>query len=103
MIDIVLMSELASYQFDRLRKAIVRLFEARAARDLPSSLPAPPLEWAVPYRALVDEVGLDPDLSVGHRRAAAFLNPVLADEPRLAQWDVTALEWRDRLTMAGGV
>jgi hypothetical protein len=59
-------------------------------------VPAPPREWAVPYRVLAEEVGLDPDLSVGHRHAAAFLDPVLADEPDLPRWDGEAAEWRPR-------
>lgn len=94
LIDIVLMSELASFEFDRLREAIVRLFDARATHDLPFSVPAPPPEWAVPYRALAGEVGLDPDLSVGHRLAAAFLDPVLAADPGLVYWDTNARNWR---------
>ncbi|MDP8956150.1 MAG: nucleotidyl transferase AbiEii/AbiGii toxin family protein [Actinomycetota bacterium] len=94
LIDIVLMSELASYEFDRLRGVIVRLFEARATHDVPASLPAPPSEWAVPYRALADEVGLDPDVSVGHRLAADFLDPVVAAELGQAQWDAEARTWR---------
>jgi predicted nucleotidyltransferase component of viral defense system len=44
MIDIVLMSELASFEFDRLRDVIVSLFAARATHDLPASLLAPPRE-----------------------------------------------------------
>jgi hypothetical protein len=96
MIDIVLMSELASYEFDRLREAIFRLFDARATHDLPPSLRAPPAEWTVPYRALAEEVGLGPDRSAGHRRAAAFLDPVLAGESGLARWDADALKWERR-------
>jgi hypothetical protein len=87
LIDIVLMSELASFEFERLRDVIVHLFEARATHDIPSSMPAPPLEWSVPYRALAEEVGLDPDLSVGHSLAATFLDPILAAEPSTTHWD----------------
>jgi predicted nucleotidyltransferase component of viral defense system len=94
LIDIVLMSELASFEFDRLRQVLVHLFEARATHDLPSAMPAPPGEWAVPYRALADEVGLDPDLSVGHRLAARFLDPILAAEPGVARWDAEQLSWQ---------
>lgn len=93
LIDIILMSELAAFDFDRLRDAVVRVFEARATHELPSSLPAPPREWARPYRALADEVGLDPNPSAGHRLAATFLDPVVADAPDLARWDAQALVW----------
>jgi hypothetical protein len=88
------MSELASFEFDRLRDVIVRLFDARATHELSTSLPAPPREWAVPYRALAEEVGLDPDLSLGHRVAAGFLDPILAAEPDITQWDAEQLRWR---------
>ncbi|MFN8224419.1 MAG: nucleotidyl transferase AbiEii/AbiGii toxin family protein [Gaiellales bacterium] len=93
LIDIVLMSELASYSFDRLRGTIVRLFEARATHDLPSSLAAPPSEWSIPYRALAVEVGVDPDLTVGHRLAAAFLDPILVSDPGHVRWDAAAAAW----------
>jgi predicted nucleotidyltransferase component of viral defense system len=94
LIDIVLMSELASYEFDRLRETIVLLFEARATHVLPLSVPAAPRAWEVPYRALAEEVALDPNLSVGHRLAAAFLDPVLAPESGLATWDAETGRWR---------
>ena len=58
------------------------------------SLPAPPREWAVPYRVLAEEVELDPELSVGHRLAAAFLDPVLAADPGLFSWDAQTTEWQ---------
>lgn len=94
LIDIILISELAAFDFDRLREAVLRVFEARATHELPASLPAPPREWARPYRALAEEVGLDPELSVGHRLAAAFLDPVLATESGLAHWNTDAPRWQ---------
>jgi predicted nucleotidyltransferase component of viral defense system len=94
LIDIILMSKLACFELNRLREAVVRVFEARATHDLPPTVPAPPREWARPYRALADEVGLDPDLSVGHRLAAGFLDPVIADKPDAGRWDAQTVEWR---------
>lgn len=96
LVDMILMSELASFEFDRLREAIVGVFESRATHDLPASLPAPPLEWAVPYRVLAGEVGLAPDLTAGHRLAARFLDPVLAADVDLVHWHPEAAEWRAR-------
>ncbi len=93
LIDIILMSELASFEFDQLRDVIVGVFETRATHDLPTSVPPPPSVWAVPFRALAQEVGLDPDLSAGHHLAASFLDPVLAAGPGLTHWDPNALEW----------
>jgi predicted nucleotidyltransferase component of viral defense system len=94
LIDIILMSELAAFDFDRLREAVLRVFEARATHELPGSLPAPPRDWARPYRALATEVGLNPDLAVGYGLVVMFLDPVLAPEPGLAHWDAEARGWR---------
>jgi predicted nucleotidyltransferase component of viral defense system len=57
LIDIVLMSELASFEFDGLREAIVRVFETRGTHELPTSVPPAPREWSRPYRTLAEEVG----------------------------------------------
>jgi hypothetical protein len=92
MIDIVLIRELKPFQLERLRSEIIRAFEAREAQA-PPSLPTPPSEWARPYRTLAEDVGLDADLSVGHRLAASFLDPVLAGETSLGRWDTRRLEW----------
>lgn len=96
LIDIILMSELADFDLERLRDAIRLVFEARATHELPASLPAPPREWARPYRALAEEVGLDPEPLAGHRVAATFLDPVLSDESDLAHWNAPTTEWRRR-------
>lgn len=94
LIDLVLMSELASFDFDRLRDVIVGVFDARATHELPASVPAPPSEWALPYRSLAAEVGLDPDPAVGYELVVMFLDPVLAAEPGLVDWDAEARSWR---------
>ncbi|RDI74410.1 Nucleotidyl transferase [Gaiella occulta] len=96
LIDLVLMSELASFEYGRLRDAIARTFGERETHELPTSLPAPPADWAQPYRVLAGEVGLDAGLASGHRDAAAFLDPVLADVPDLDLWDERAMKWRRR-------
>lgn len=96
LIDIVLMSELASYEYGRLRDTIVRTFGERETHGPPASLPAPSSDWSQPYRVLAAEVGLDTDLASGHRAAAAFLDPVLADVPDLDRWDERAMTWRRR-------
>lgn len=94
LIDLVLMSELASFEYSRLRDAIVRTFGERETHELPASLPAPPGDWAQPYRVLAAEVGLDADLASGHRAAAAFLDPILGEAPNLDRWDERAMTWQ---------
>jgi predicted nucleotidyltransferase component of viral defense system len=96
LIDLVLMSELASFEYGRLRDAVVRIFSERETHELPTSLPAPSGDWSQPYRALAAEVGLDPDLASGHRAAAAFLDPVLGETPGLDRWDERAMTWQRR-------
>lgn len=96
LIDIVLMSELASFDYDQLRDAIVLTFGERGTHELPTSLPAPSGDWAQPYRALAAELGLDPDLSSGHRAAAIFLDPILGDASDLQRWDVQSMRWEAR-------
>ena len=95
LIDIVLISELSPFELDTLREAIVRLFDLRATHSLPASVPAPPRDWATPYRALAEELGLDPDPTVGHRLSATFLDPVLAREPGPMHWSPEELQWQD--------
>ena len=93
LIDIVLISELKSFEFERLREVIVRVFEARATHDVPSSLPAPPGEWASPIARWLTRSDSIPTSSVGHRLAASFIDPVLAAGHGLTRWDPNALEW----------
>jgi hypothetical protein len=94
LIDIALMSELAPFEFEGLRRVIVRLFDARGTHAVPPSVPAPPREWARPYRVLAEEVGLEPEPSEGLRLVAGFLDPVLAVAPGLLRWDTQARVWR---------
>ena len=93
LIDIVLMSELAPFDFDGLRNEVVRVFATRATHELPAALPKPPGDWARPYRALAEEVGLDPNPSEGHRLAAALLDPVLAEPTGVEEWDPNSAVW----------
>jgi predicted nucleotidyltransferase component of viral defense system len=96
LIDLVLMSELASFEYGRLRDAIVRTFGERDTHELPASLPPPSGDWSQPYRALATEVGLDPDLAAGHRAAATFLDPILGETPDLDRWDERTMTWKRR-------
>lgn len=94
MIDLVLIREIADFSAGDLRRALATTFGQRGHQESPSLLPAPPTAWSAPYRGLATEVGLDPDLGVGFRQAAAFINPILdgavSDE---ARWENEALHW----------
>jgi hypothetical protein len=94
LIDLAMMGSLFSFRAGRLRRALEATFGARDTHTLPSVLPAPPLQWRVAYRRMAAEVGLDPDMSVGHEQAAAFLNPILAGTtPSDARWDPVQRTW----------
>ena len=75
-----------------LRTALVGVFEVRRQQGLPDHLPPPPTDWAVPYRKLAKEVGVDPDLHAGYAEAAALLDPVLAGRAA-GQWNPQRASW----------
>lgn len=76
----------------RLHAALRGTFEGRRQHALPASLPPPPAGWSVSYRKLAMEVGLDTQLSAGHREAAALLDPILAGLDA-RQWDAAQGRW----------
>lgn len=94
LIDMVLIGSGASMDAGLLSRALAETFERRGQHDLPSALPTPPSDWAVPYRRLANEVGLDSDLESGHRSAAALLDPILAGVVRSGRWDLSRQAWR---------
>jgi hypothetical protein len=94
LLDLAMMGSLFSFRAGRLRRALEATFAARDTHPLPSVLNAPPPQWRVAYRRMAAEVGLDPEMSVGHERAAAFLNPILAGTtPSDARWDPVQRTW----------
>lgn len=52
-------------------------------------------EWAVPFRRLAEEVGVPAELRVGHRDAAALLDPILGDEVTAGRWDPQRKHWSE--------
>jgi hypothetical protein len=88
LVDLVLIRSAAEFNAGRLRRALHVTFNARDTHGLPTALPAPPRSWVAPYKRMADQVGLDPDVALGHRLVADFLDPVLdgsiGDD---ARWD----------------
>lgn len=95
LIDLAMMASSFYFLAGRLHHALQATFDARASHPMPAGLPPPPREWRTPYRRMAGEVGLDPDLAVGHEQARAFLDPVLAqtvaDDTR---WDPAQQAWQ---------
>ena len=95
LVDMVLISSTTVFEVDRLRHAIDRTFATRNTHDIPRLLPTPPESWTTPFRRLASEIGLDPDAMVGHRTAAAFLDPVLTGRASTGMhWDPEEALWK---------
>lgn len=94
LVDLVLIRSAAAVDAGRLREAIGGTFAQRGTHAVPTALPPPPPDWGPAYRATAAATGLDPDLVVGHRLAASFLDPVLGDEVADgARWEPTRGAW----------
>jgi hypothetical protein len=58
-------------------------------------LPLPPQDWSKPYRVLAAEVGLAPDMAIGHNLAATVLDPILSGSVSGAdRWDPVLGAWQ---------
>ncbi len=94
LVDLVLIGAAASFEAERLQAALEATFAGSGLQPLPAALPPPPIAWAGPYRALAREVGMPPDIAVGFRAVAAFLDPLLAGQmDERARWDAAAGTW----------
>lgn len=94
LIDFALIAELSHLDAATLRREIDTIFTLRDTHAIPSALPPPPAEWATPFRRLAEEVGVPPDLTVGHRDASALLNPILTGEVCTGRWDPSQRHFR---------
>lgn len=58
LVDLVLLVHLGRLEPERVRRAVRATFQVRKSHPLMSKLPEPPEEWAEPYAALAQELGL---------------------------------------------
>jgi len=94
LVDLVLLRDVAEVRAGELRANLEEVFRRRGTHPLPKVVPPPPASWGVSYRQLARELGLDPTLAAGHRRAAAFLDPVLDGTAAADRdWNPTRGEW----------
>jgi predicted nucleotidyltransferase component of viral defense system len=93
LVDLVVIANTTKIDADRLRAAIEEIFGQRATHEAPPAVPAPPADWAAPWRRLVADLPADFDVDVGHGSAAAFLDPVLSGAVRLGEWDPDERAW----------
>lgn len=79
LVDIILIAEHLTINGQALRTAIQATFKAQGAEEPPKSLPAPPLSWALTFRKLAEEVGLQcPTLAEADQVVRRFLDPILS-------------------------
>jgi hypothetical protein len=71
LVDMVLLVDAGEIQPELIKRALVATFEVRGTHPLPDQLPEPPADWAEPYTALAQELGL-PGLDL--KEAYVFLN-----------------------------
>lgn len=95
LVDLVLISDLAQLDAERLRHALRSTFEKRARQALPESLPPPPRQWARPYAEQAQEVGVPSELNAAYAHAAAFLDPILRGRAG-GRWDPKQSRWGGR-------
>jgi hypothetical protein len=100
LVDLALIAELTSPDATTLRREVESIFSRREAHSPPRSLPSPPPDWALPFGRLAEEVGLSTELVVGHREAAAMLDPVLEGKVIDGEWSPAGREWVEKGRMA---
>jgi hypothetical protein len=94
LIDMVLIRSTAAFTADRLADELARTFRTRGTHELPVTVPLPPDGWVTGYRALALPIGLDPDITTGHRLVAEFLDPILSTVTiQGAVWDPIGGTW----------
>lgn len=93
LVDIIVIVETTPLDAAVLNSAFQRIFERRNTHRLPTSLPAPPAGWAASYRAAALPAHIDTDLAVGHRKAAACVDPILSGATRSGRWDPQSGRW----------
>jgi hypothetical protein len=93
LVDLALISELSNPGAAVLRREIATVFGLRGTHPAPRALPSPPAEWAASFRRLAEEVGVPVELAVGHRDAAALLDPILDGEITEGRWNPLQRRW----------
>lgn len=93
LIDLALIATAAALDAATLARALNETFEHRDQHEVPTSLPAPPAQWATPYGVLAGEVELPPRLTNGFAAASAMLDPVLTGTVTDGRWDHGQGRW----------
>lgn len=93
LVDLVLISDLASLDAASLKRAIQETFAIRSTHPAPEALPPPPTDWSRPFGELASTVGIHTDLAAGYTAAAELLDPILDGRIPNGTWDVDKRRW----------
>lgn len=86
LVDVVVIANTSAINAAKLAEAIAVIFERRAEHAVPAAVPAPPSEWATPWRRLARDVPATDDVVEGHRTAVALFGPVLDGTVTSGAW-----------------
>lgn len=95
LVDLVVIVGTLALDAVQLGAACERVFARRNTHPLPNALPPPPSRWARTYRATAAVVQIDPNVAVGHQKAAACLDPVLTGKVTSGRWDPADRRWKN--------
>lgn len=93
LIDLALIAEFFPLDAASLCDAIATTFASRAEQKPPTTLPSPPVAWAVPYRQLAQAVAIAAELDAGYTLAAALLDPILGGATTAGTWLPEGSRW----------
>lgn len=93
LVDILLMAKSGEIDGKLLRRALQATFDARQTHSLPLFFPDVPKGWAIQFRMMAQETGLNSrSLEDAENAVKKFLNPILSGEGR-GQWDPVQWTW----------
>lgn len=93
LIDLALIAEFFPLDAASLCDAIATTFASRAEQKPPTTLPSPPVAWAVPYRQLAQAVAIAAEIDAGYTLAAALLDPILDGATTAGTWLPEGSRW----------
>ena len=86
LVDVVVIANTSGIDAARLAEAITVIFARRAEHAVPSAVPAPPAEWATPWRRLARDVPATDDIAEGYRTAVELFGPILDGTVTTGVW-----------------
>lgn len=96
LVDILLIGQMADFEIEVIRDALVSTFEARSTHPVPERLPSPPRSWNRPFSRLATELDAPwSRLEDASLAAGEFLDPVLSGQVG-SSWDPIVWRWTSK-------